>query len=102
MTQRELTLDLLRISGQMGVNSYDLTYKYSIKQAPTRIRELKQEGHTIVSRKNRDRSVTYILFKEKPLESNPRAKSSGSDYVVGLDGVARLKEDIKPEQLTLQ
>lgn len=60
-TQQMQVLELLQTQGEYGVNSYDLTYKYGIKQAPTRIKELRQAGYTITSRANKNRSVNYIL-----------------------------------------
>jgi len=62
--QRQRILELLRQSGNDGVNSYDLTFKFGVKQAPTRIRELKDEGLIIKSRRRRDKSVDYILLGE--------------------------------------
>lgn len=63
-TQRQRILELLKQRGSLGVNSYELTYKYSIKQAPTRIYELKKLGHKISSSFLKDRSVQYTLDKE--------------------------------------
>lgn len=60
-TQQLQVLELLKTQGEYGVNSYDLTYKYNIKQGPTRIKELKQLGFVIVSKQNANRSVNYIL-----------------------------------------
>lgn len=61
MTQRDEVLELLQQAGPGGVNSYALTYAYGIKQAPTRIKELKESGHNISSIPQKDRSVQYIL-----------------------------------------
>lgn len=60
-TQRLKVLQLLQEHKSAGVNSYDLTYVYSIKQAPTRIKELKEEGYVITSQTLANRSVQYIL-----------------------------------------
>ena len=60
--QQEKILQLLRHMGHRGVNSFDLTYIHSIKQAPTRIKELKEQGYSIVSRPGKNKSVTYILL----------------------------------------
>lgn len=65
MTQKQEVLGLLKTSGERGINSHDLTYVYGIKQAPTRIQELQEEGYIIVSSPPlKNRSVNYIL-KEK-------------------------------------
>lgn len=60
-TQREKVLRLLREAGNSGINSHDLTYIHSIKQAPTRIYELQEEGYLISTRPLKNRSVIYIL-----------------------------------------
>lgn len=62
--QRDYILELLKKAGVKGVNSYDLTYKHSIKQAPTRIHELKELGYVIKSKKKSNRSVDYILLHQ--------------------------------------
>lgn len=62
-TQQKKVLALLQNAGNAGVNSYDLTYTHRIKQAPTRISELKEQGYIIKSQQNKNRSVTYILIK---------------------------------------
>lgn len=62
ITQRQKLLELLRKAGASGINSHDATYIYGIKQAPTRILELKEEGyeiHTTPPLKNR--SVIWTL-----------------------------------------
>lgn len=59
-TQKEKVLRLLQENSK--VNSHDLTYIYSIKQGPTRIQELQEEGYTIdTSPMYPNRSVDYIL-----------------------------------------
>lgn len=74
-TQQEKILNLLRQTGSVGVNSYDLTYKYSIKQAPTRIKELKELGYKIVSVRQKNRSVNYVLVFESSTSSiKPQSK----------------------------
>lgn len=59
--QQEQILTLLKGAGNLGVNSYDLTYTYGIKQAPTRIFELRGQGYNISTYNNPNRSVNYIL-----------------------------------------
>jgi len=51
-----------------GVNSFFATYGMSIKQAPTRIKELKQKGFNIKSIANKDRSVNWILLDRSKAE----------------------------------
>lgn len=63
-TQRQHVLELLKDAGMIGVNSYELTYRYGIKQAPTRIKELRDEGYSIISKPLPNRSVQYILNAE--------------------------------------
>lgn len=54
--------------GSVGVNSHDLTYIHSIKQAPTRIKELKEKGFQIVkSKPHKNKSVTYYLLNSPAL-----------------------------------
>lgn len=65
-TQQQQVLDLLKMAGPLGVNSYDLTYKHSIKQAPTRVRELRLAGYQIKSRTQSNKSVTYVLLNSQP------------------------------------
>jgi hypothetical protein len=43
------------------VNSYSATYSMQIKQAPTRIRELREKGYNITSITKPDRSVDWVL-----------------------------------------
>jgi hypothetical protein len=63
-TQQKRILDRLR---EGGLNSYIATYEMRIKQAPTRIKELKEAGYKIVSRRRKDRSVDWLLWKEGEL-----------------------------------
>lgn len=65
-TQQQKLLEALKIA---PVNSYFATYNLRIKQAPTRVRELKEAGYQITSKTNPDRSVDWILFgAPKPIE----------------------------------
>lgn len=74
-TQKQTVLALLQHAGEAGINSYELTYKYSIKQAPTRIKELRDEGHSILSQTLPNRSVQYILSNNlPPLQARTRSK----------------------------
>ena len=61
-TQRQKVLRLLKESGQSGINSHDLTYIHGIKQAPTRVKELRSEGFLITTTPPlENKSVNYIL-----------------------------------------
>jgi len=62
-TQRNRILERLK-EGQL--NSYEATYEMRIKQAPTRIKELKDRGYNITSVPNKDRSVTWVLDYQEP------------------------------------
>ena len=73
-TQRNKVLELLKNAGSRGVNSYGLTYLHAIKQAPTRIKELKEEGYQILSRKLKDRSVDYVLISEPKSQAKEQPK----------------------------
>ena len=95
-TQQEQILELLKTNEK--VNSYDLTYKHSIKQAPTRIHELREQGYTILtSQPLSDGSVDYYLQVDevKPiiLESNDNNPNKGRTVVYYNNGVR--------EQITL-
>jgi hypothetical protein len=57
-TQRERILEALK---EGKLNSYYATYQMRIKQAPTRIKELREDGFNIVSTTNKDRSVDWEL-----------------------------------------
>lgn len=61
-TQQQKVLALLQQNER--VNSYDLTYVHSIKQAPTRIKELREKGYTILSQTLPNKSVDYLLERE--------------------------------------
>ena len=58
LTQREQILKALQ-NGPL--NSYTATYDLHVKQAPTRIKELKEQGYTIESITKPNRSVDWIL-----------------------------------------
>lgn len=69
LTQQQQILKLLKET-PAGVNSYDLTFEYHIKQAPTRIRELKDQGYLITASRNGNQSVTYHLQGEVNLQAS--------------------------------
>lgn len=66
-TQRQKILNILK-NGKL--NSYVATYELRIKQAPTRVRELREAGYKIISTTNKDRSVDWELT-ELPLSERP-------------------------------
>lgn len=61
-TQKQRLLEALKNAGTSGVNSFFATYSMSIKQAPTRIRELKDLGFDIKSISKKDGSVNWVLL----------------------------------------
>ena len=65
-SQRIRLLEALKANGPMGVNSYDATYNMKIKQSPTRIFELRNEGWDISSITQKDRSTLWILNYTPP------------------------------------
>jgi hypothetical protein len=66
--------DKLLIELKKGkVNSYFATYNMRIKQAPTRIKELKEQGYNIVSKPNRaNRSVDWELVSKPVKPKQPK------------------------------
>lgn len=84
-TQQEILLSQLKLG---SVNSYFATYTLRIKQAPTRIKELREQGYSIISTPNKDRSVDWHL--NSPVVK--KAEVPHNDYVfIGNDAV--LKEE---------
>ena len=72
LTQQQTILALLQENEK--VNSYELTYKHSIKQAPTRIFELKAIGYEIITSPiNPDGSVDYTLL-DSPVKKETHLK----------------------------
>jgi len=101
-TQQDKVLQLLKASGSRGVNSYDLTYLHAIKQAPTRISELKEQNHRIFSRTEKNRSVTYIL--QSNFVPTTKNKETDEEYVwIYEENSARRvsRSQMKPTQLNL-
>ena len=60
-TQRNKIIKLLQEAGERGVRSFTLTYVHNIKQAPTRVYELKKLGFNIISKPYKN-SVVYITY----------------------------------------
>ena len=57
--QQAEILHLLKQEGAKGVNSY--IWRTSWIQLPVRIKELKEMGYNIVSERQENRSVNYVL-----------------------------------------
>lgn len=100
-TQQNKVLELLKSRGYLGVNSYDLTYVHSIKQAPTRISELKEKNHVIISRREKNRSVTYILVAS-PISPEIIATMPNKDEYVYIYEGNRAKQVKKSELIQQQ
>ena len=78
LTQQQRLLQELK---KGRVNSYFATYELRIKQAPTRIKELKELGYAIQSIQKTDRSVDWEVVGESP---KPKPK----EYIFTDNGVA--------------
>ena len=66
ITQKQRILNELIERKSSGLNSYSATYDMRIKQAPTRIRELREDGYEIRSITQRDGSVNWVLEAYPP------------------------------------
>ena len=66
LTQQQIILNALTENKEQGLNSYTATYDLRIKQAPTRIKELKEAGYIIHSTPQKNRSVTWVLEAYPP------------------------------------
>lgn len=108
-TQQNTVLALLQEAGSIGVNSYDLTYKFSIKQAPTRILELKELGYSIVSERKLNRSVQYRLLGKsqasqvttEPQKTYVNSWEIPMESYLGKDGRTYWREIVEPKQESL-
>ena len=96
LTQQQLLLKELR---KGAVNSYYATYDLRIKQAPTRIKELRGQGYEITSIQQKDRSVNWVLTHAPKINEETRSVRNGDEWIFYPDGRAVLKEE--PEQLNL-
>lgn len=65
LTQRERILEYLSTHPE-GLNSYTATYDMKIKQAPTRIKELRDRDYKIDSVPQKDGSVNWVLRQTPP------------------------------------
>ena len=79
-TQQERILNALKIRPN-GLNSYVATYEMKIKQAPTRINELRNKKYNIVSVPNSDGSVNWILNGTIKEEVKPTYKWEFEDGI---------------------
>ena len=95
MTQQNLILQLLQEKGSQGLNSYDADYLYHVKQAPTRIWEIKKSGHTIITRTNPDKSVNWILTH------SPRVKQPEVSHNIEYIFVGNMAIPKEPKQEAL-
>lgn len=106
--QQQIILSILRRRGATGLNSYDITYTYHIKQGPTRIKELRVKGYNIISVWNKDRSVTYILQDGTYIDPTPALQSVKQAWEEDLVPVVKnghttweRREEIETKQLDL-
>lgn len=88
ITQQDKLISALKLG---KVNSYHATYIMRIKQAPTRVKELRTMGYNIVSHPKADRSVDWELLSEPEKPKVP-------EYIFK-DGTAYLKEEPRQEVL---
>jgi hypothetical protein len=87
MTQHQEILQILKQTGKTGMNSW--LYRRQFIQLPVRIKELKEKGYLIVSQRNEDTSVNYILLSvskpivvsEKPQMIDVPYKKDGYEYL---------------------
>lgn len=99
-SQQDKILNLLKTKG--SVNSFDLTYIYGIKQAPTRIKELRNQGYTIISKPAKNKSVQYFLMSPT-VSALPKDLQPWEEELIPVVKNGRTfwerPEDIKTEQL---
>lgn len=101
-TQQEKVLLLLKNAGSRGVNSWDLTYLHAVKQAPTRVKELKEKGNKIFSRTEKNKSVTYILLQGPKIPA--RGLKIKDEYVWVYEGFTAkqvLKSEVNRQEALL-
>ena len=84
-TQKDRILEYLEKHDE-GLNSYYATYEMRIKQAPTRVKELKNAGYTISKKFNKDGSVNWYLISKPPRLIR--------HYVFKDDGTAEILEEM--------
>lgn len=107
--QQEEILDILKARGVDGMNSYTWRTKYV--QLPVRIKELKDMGYSIKSRRRRNKSVDYVLFNS-PTSTDTTQPSYQPQQIqnpwdvpmesyIGKDGRTYWREITKPIQENL-
>ena len=72
MTQQQEILQILEKCGRAGMNSW--LYRRKFIQLPVRIKELKGKGYLIVSKRNEDTSVNYVLLNNKSVVVEEKPK----------------------------
>lgn len=84
-TQHQKILEILRSSGNNGMNSF--RWRTMFIQLPVRIKELKEEGYLITTRKRRNRSVDYILLGEpgQPVKPVERIKQPWEEELIRVE-----------------
>ena len=95
MNQHNQILQILEQCGNAGMNSWQ--YRTKFIQLPVRVLELRKKGYLIVSKRNEDTSVNYVLLsKIKKIEPK-------TEYVwVFKNGFAKqVLKNNKQEQLSL-
>ena len=95
MNQHQEILQILKQCGKSGMNSW--LYRRKFIQLPVRIKELKEKGYLIVSKRNEDTSVNYILLSK----DQTKEQEVQNDYIWIFEGnVAKrvLKSDINKQQ----
>lgn len=102
--QQTVVLQVLRQAGDVGFNSWDFTYKLrpGVKQAPTRINELREKGFSIASRHLKNRSVDYILMREpidEVLLDGQKPKNEKPKMVWVTDNKSGMARQVTEEEL---
>lgn len=99
-TQREKIIKEIQEKGFL--NSYYATYVLGIKQAPTRVHEIKKMGYDIQSRPSskHDNSVDWYFGRGSDVHPNtPEQKTLSVEDFIWKDGTAIPRRE--PEQLSL-
>src|SRR5438105_98255 len=78
MTRRDLTLHLLREASASGVTTADFLRAGVGSRYGARLRELREAGHTITAKRERDGSWRYTLNPERDIAPAPTPALSGS------------------------
>lgn len=105
-TQNETILSLLKERGEQGINSFErVNGGVYATQLPRCINDLKKAGNIIVSKPNKDRSVTYVLWTSRAVVSAPKPKIEYAWKAwVDSEGITHsdyLPVNQEPEQLSL-